>query len=64
MFYRRLASASLALSRIRQLRLYSLTIIIPKALTYLAKQTSKKVAVSRDWETAGWKRLISSLAHT
>jgi hypothetical protein len=38
--------------------------IMPKAPTYLAKQTSKKVAVSRDWETAGWKCLISSPAHT
>jgi hypothetical protein len=38
--------------------------VMPKAPTYLAKQTSKKVAVSRDWETAGWKRLISSPAHT
>ena len=36
---------------------------MPKALTHLAKQTSKKVAVSRDWEPAGWKRLISSPAH-
>jgi hypothetical protein len=37
---------------------------MPKAPTHLATQTSKKVAVSRDWETAGWKRLISSPAHT
>ena len=37
---------------------------MPKALTHLAKQTSKKVAVSRDWETAGWKCLISSPAYT
>jgi hypothetical protein len=29
--------------------------VMPKALTHLAKQT---------WETAGWKRLISSLAYT